>query len=218
MKSGPSVNRSVSVALDFAAVKLINRVLADYPLAREPLARHNGKVISFDFGPFGLRLRITAEGLAEIIGEGGDIKPDVAFQIPLSLLPRLAQKEPAAFTEVAFSGDSELAALLSNVAREVEWDIEEDLSKWVGDIAAHRIKDTVKRTDAWRRDAGQRFTENVAEYLVEERREFIYGTELETLALANEALRDDVARLEARIGVQIEAQGKLDSRPADGHA
>ena len=208
----------MSVTLDFTAVKLINRVLADYPLARERLARHAGNVIAFDIGPLGWRLRITAEGLAEIIGEGGDIKPAVAFQIPLSLLPRLANKDPAAFTEVVFSGDSELAALLSNVAREVEWDIEEDLSKWIGDIAAHRIVDTVKRGDAWRRDAGQRFTENIAEYLVEERREFISRTELETLALANEALRDDVARLEARIGAQIEAQGRLDSLPADGHA
>lgn len=208
----------MSVTLDFTAVKLINRVLADYPLARERLARHAGNVIAFDIGPLGWRLRITAEGLAEIIGEGGDIKPAVAFQIPLSLLPRLANKDPAAFTEVVFSGDSELAALLSNVAREVEWDIEEDLSKWIGDIAAHRIVDTVKRGDAWRRDAGQRFTENIAEYLVEERREFISRTELETLALANEALRDDVARLEARIGAQLEAQGRLDSLPADGHA
>lgn len=208
----------MSVTVDFTAVKLINRVLADYPLARERLARHDGNVIAFDIGPLGCRLRITAEGLAEIIGDGGDIKSAVAFQIPLSLLPRLANKDPSAFTEVVFSGDSELAALLSNVAREVEWDIEEDLSKWIGDIAAHRIVDTVKRGDAWRRDAGQRFTENVAEYLVEERREFISRTELETLALANEALRDDVARLEARIGAQLEAQGRLDSLPADGHA
>ena len=201
----------MSAAFDFAAVKLINRVLADYSRARERLSRHDGKVVAFNIGPLGGRLRITAEGLAEIIGEGGDIKPDVAFQIPASLLPRLAQKEPAAFTDVAFSGDSELAALLSIVAREVEWDLEEDLSKWVGDIAAHRIVDTVKRTDAWRRDAGQRITENVAEYLVEERREFISRTELETLTLANEALRDDVARLEARLV-------KMDSLAADGHA
>ena len=205
----------VSAAFDFGAVKLINRVLADYPLARERLSRHDGKVIAVEIGPIHDRLRITAEGIAEIIGTGGEILPDVTFQIPVSLLPRLAKKDPAAFTEVVFSGDSELAALLSNVAREVEWDIEEDLSKLVGDIAAHRIVDTVRRADTWRRDAGQRLTENVAEYLVEERREFISRTELETLARANEALRDDVARLEAHLDARL---GKLNSSPADGHA
>ena len=200
----------VSAAFDFGAVKLINRVLADYPLARERLSRHDGKVIAFEIGPIHGRLRVTVDGLAEITGTGGEIPADVTFQIPLSLLPRLAQKDPAAFTEVVFSGDGELAALLSTLAREVEWDIEEDLSKFVGDIAAHRIVDTVRRADTWRRDAGQRFTENVAEYLVEERHEFISRAALETLTLANEALRDDLARLEARLG-------KLNSSPADGH-
>jgi ubiquinone biosynthesis protein UbiJ len=199
----------VTVALDYPLVKLFNRVLSDYPMAREQLAKHAGKVIAASLGPLETRLRVAADGSTEMIGEGGDIPPDVSFQIPLSLLPRLAQKEQAAFGEVVFSGDSEFAALLSTLAREIEWDIEEDLSQFVGDIAAHRIVDTVRRTHAWRLEATQRFTENVAEYLTEERRAFITRNDLETLALANEALRDDVARLEARLG-------KL-TAPADSH-
>ena len=190
----------MAAALDFSLVKLVNRVLSDYPLAREQLASHAGKVIAASVGPLDSRLRITPDGWAEMIGEGGEIKPDVSFQIPLSLLPRLAQRDEAALREIVFSGDSEFAALLSTLARELEWDIEEDLSKFVGDIASHRIVDTVKRTNAWRQDATQRFTENVAEYLTEEQRTFITRHELETLALANEALRDDIARLGARIG------------------
>ena len=109
-------------------------------------------------------------------------------------------------SSVPLIGVASFAEQVTNVAREVEWDIEEDLSKLVGDIAAHRIVDTVRRADTWRRDAGQRLTENVAEYLVEERREFISRTELETLARASEALRDDVARLEARLDARL---GKL---------
>jgi len=196
-------------ALNYPLVKLFNRVLADYPLAREQLAGHAGKVIAASFGPLESRLRVAADGSTELIGEGSEIPADVSFQIPLALLPRLVQKEQAAFGEVVFSGDSEFAALLSTLAREIEWDIEEDLSKLVGDIAAHRIVDTVKRTHAWRLEATQRFTENVAEYLTEEKRAFITRSDLETLALANEALRDDVARLEARLG-------KL-TAPAESH-
>ena len=189
----------MAAALNYPLVKLFNRVLADYPMAREQLARHAGKVIAADVGPLESRLRVTPEGLAEMVGEGGDVQPDVAFQIPLSLLPRLVQRDAAAFREVVFTGDGEFAALLSTLAREIEWDIEEDLSKFVGDIAAHRVVDTVKRAHEWRQDATQRFTENVAEYLTEEKRAFITRNELETLALANETLRDDVARLEARL-------------------
>jgi ubiquinone biosynthesis accessory factor UbiJ len=193
----------VPAALSYPLVKLFNRVLSDYPMAREQLAAHAGKVVAASVGPIDSRVRVTAEGATEMIGEGTDIAPDVSFQIPLSLLPRLAQKEEAAFREVVFSGDSEFAALLARLAREIEWDIEEDLSKWIGDIAAHRVVDTVKRTHEWRVDATQRFTENVAEYLTEERRAFVSRHDLETLAIANETLRDDVARLEARLGILI---------------
>ena len=195
--------------LDYPLVKLFNRVLSDYPLAREQLAQHAGKSIVASVGPLESRQRVAVDGLLEMVGEGGDVQPDVSFQIPLSLLPRLARKEDAAFREIVFRGESEFAALLSSRAHEVEWDVEEDLSKWIGDIAAHRIVDTVKHTHAWRQDATQRFTENVAEYLTEERRVFITRSDLDALAIANEALRDDVARLEARLG-------KL-TAPADSH-
>ena len=190
----------MAAALNYPLVKLMNRVLSDYPMAREQLATHAGKVIAAGVGPLEGRVRVTADGSVEMVGEGGDDPPDASFQIPLTLLPRLAQREEAAFREVVFSGDSEFAALLSNLARELEWDVEEDLSRVVGDITAHRIVDTVKRTHEWRLEAGERLTENVAEYLTEERRAFISRVDLETLARANETLRDDVARLEARLG------------------
>jgi ubiquinone biosynthesis protein UbiJ len=190
---------NVATALNYPLVKLFNRVLSDYPMAREQLAAHAGKVVAASVGPIDSRVRVTADGATEMIGEGADIQPDVSFQIPLSLLPRLARKEEAAFREVVFTGDSEFAALLARLAREVEWDIEEDLSKWIGDIAAHRVVDTVKRTHEWRVDATERLTENVAEYLTEEKRAFMTKHDLETLARANETLRDDVARLEARV-------------------
>ncbi|MEO8102601.1 MAG: hypothetical protein ABI790_08745 [Betaproteobacteria bacterium] len=186
-------------ALNYPLVKLFNRVLSDYPLAREALAQHTGKSIKAGIGPFDVRLRVTPDGWTEMVGEGGDIQPDVTFRIPLSLLPRLAQREEAAYREIVFSGDSEFAAFLSGLVREIEWDIEEDLSRLVGDIAAHRIVDTVKRTHEWRQDATQRFTENVAEYLTEEKRAFITQNDLEILARANETLRDDIARLESRL-------------------
>ena len=140
------------------------------------------------------------------MGQGRDESPDAWFHVALSLLPRLAQKDESAFREVVFAGDGEFVALLSMIAREVEWDIEEDLSKWVGDIAAHRIVDTAKQARAWRQDAGLRFTENVAEYLTEEKRAFITASELESFARDNETLRDEVARLEARLdGLSVSA-------------
>jgi ubiquinone biosynthesis accessory factor UbiJ len=179
-------------------VKLFNRVLSDYPAARERLRVHAGKSIGAQVGPVTTQMRVTAAGEMEMTGSGTDAAPDVAFQIPLSLLPALLRGDESAFSAVAFSGDSELASTLSTIVRNVEWDVEEDLSNVVGDIVAHRIIGTARAGRAWRRDAGERLTENVVEYLTEERRALITKNELEVLARGNESLRDAIARLDAR--------------------
>lgn len=185
----------------FPVIQFFNRVLSDYPAARHRLRAHDGKVIAAQVGPVAMRMRVTADGEMELVGNAGVAAPDadVSLTVPLSLLPRLASKDESALAQIIFSGDAELAATLSDIARNVEWDIEADLSRVVGDVAAHRMVESAQRAHAWQTDAGQRFTANVAEYLTEERQAFITTRELETLARQNETLRDDIARLDARV-------------------
>ncbi len=185
----------------FPAVRFFNRVLSDYPAARHRLRAHDGKVIAAQVGSAAMRMRVTADGEMELVGNAGAAAPDadVSLTVPLSLLPRLANKDESALAQIVFTGDAELAATLSDIARNVEWDVEADLSRVVGDVAAHRMVESAQRAHAWQTDAGQRFTANVAEYLTEERQAFITTRELETLARQNETLRDDIARLDARV-------------------
>lgn len=213
----------LDAALQFPLVKLFNRVLADYPLARERLRAHAGKTVATTVGPLTVKMRISGHGEMELVGEkvgemtgqsGASDKnaaaPDVALQIAPSLLSRLARGDESAFSEVVFTGDSELAATISMVVRNVKWDIEEDLSRVVGDIAAHRVVGGARALRSWGQDAQSRLMENIAEYLTEERRSFITTRELEELASANETLRDDLARLGARLSSRL---NKL-TRPA----
>ena len=194
---------TVLESLHFPVIKFFNRVLSDYPAARVRLRAHQGKLIAAQIGPVVTHMRITNDGEMELVGATGNGASaqvaDVSLTIPLVLLPGLASKDPAALAQIEFTGDSEFAATLSDIARNIDWDIEEDLSRLVGDVAAHRIVGSARRVNAWRADAGQRFTANVAEYLTEERRAFITTRELEALARKNETLRDDIARLDARL-------------------
>ena len=190
-------------SLHFPVIKFLNRVLSDYPAARKRLQTHHGKVIAAQMGPVLTRMRITPDGEMELVGNTGKLAPaplpDVSLTLPLSLLPGLAARDPAAFSRIAFTGDAELAATLSDIAPNVEWDIEADLSRAVGDVAAHRLVEAARRASAFRMQAGERFADNVAEYLTEERQAFITARDLETLTLDNESLRDDIARLDARL-------------------
>ncbi len=194
---------SHTTALHFPVVRFVNRVLSDYPAARGRLRAHHGKVIAVQIGPIRTVMRIATGGDFELVGDtDGDTAEttaDVSMSAPLSLLPGLAARDPAALSKIAFSGDSELAATLSDIARNVEWDVEADLSRLVGDVVAHRVVDAAQRANTWRAEAGQRLTANVAEYLTEERRAFISSRELEVLTRKSETLRDDIARLDARL-------------------
>jgi ubiquinone biosynthesis protein UbiJ len=57
----------------------------------------------------------------------------------------------------------------------------------------------VKTSHQWRIDVQRRLAENVAEYLTHERDAFATEEELDLLRRDNQTLRDDVARLEARL-------------------
>ncbi len=192
----------------FPAVQFFNRVLSDYPAARRRLRAHDGKVVAAQVGSVQTCMRVTADGEMELVGNAGTPTPDadVSLTVPLSLLPRLVNKDETALAQIVFSGDAELAATISDIARNVEWDVEADLSRVVGDVAAHRMVESAQRARAWQTDARQRFTANVAEYLIEERQAFITTRELETLARQNETLRDDIARLDARL-LKIQLRG-----------
>ena len=194
---------SHATALHYPVVRLVNRVLSDYPAARERLRAHQGMVVAVAIGPVKTVMRVSTGGDFELVGDTGyesaETVTDVSITMPLSLLPGLAAKKPEALSKVVFSGDSELAATLSDIARNVEWDVEADLSRVVGDVVAHRVIGAAQRARAWQNEAGERLSANVAEYLTEERNAFISARELEELTRNSEALRDDIGRLDARL-------------------
>ena len=213
-----------SLAIDYPVAKFLNHVLADYPLARDLLKADTGKTIEATVGIASVRLRVSQNGDFELVGRtksAADSVPDaapevpllvtlrapsdVAFRIPANLLPRLASGDESAFSEVAFEGNSEFASTLSSIARNINWDVEEDLSQVIGDMAARRIVGSASATRLFIREAESRLLANVAEYLTEEKRAFTSKQELESLASVNENLRDALARLEAKINAVLKS-------------
>jgi len=183
----------------YALLRVIHRVLRDYPQAASQLSAHAGKTVLLRIGPLDARYRVAANGELELAGNEAATSDNLTVTIPVSALPELARNSEAAWRALDLQGDGEFAATLSGIARNVEWDIEEDLSRVIGDIAAHRLVEGAKSVGAWQADARQRLTENIAEFLTEEKRLLLPKAELESFARSNESLRDDLARLEARL-------------------
>ncbi len=192
----------LTVANEFQGgiVLFVNRVLSDYPAAKKQLATAAGKVVLVRVGALSMRLTFTGDGKLAPVGDSTlDADIDLTISIPIAALPGLAAKTAHAFNQIKFDGDSELAATLSDIARNVEWDSEADLARWVGVVAAQRIAGGAKGARAWGKDAAARLAANMAEYLVEEKHAFVSRRTLETFTQENEQLRDDLARLAARL-------------------
>jgi ubiquinone biosynthesis protein UbiJ len=124
------------------AMLLVNHVLMQEPEAMARIARHNGRTVWVLWRGFTLRLSATPAGLFEWLDESEAVgqKPDLTLTLleesPLGLLQTtLAGGKP----QVRIEGDIQWAAELNWLVDHVRWDLEEDLSRVLGDAPAHMV-------------------------------------------------------------------------------
>jgi ubiquinone biosynthesis protein UbiJ len=119
-------------------VLFLNHVLMQEKEAQNRLLRKKGSVVHVRWGVFALDLLITPAGLLDRAAPGA--KPDlllaVAAESPAVVMQSvLAGKAPP----VKIEGDVQLAAELGWLADNLRWDVEEDLSRIIGDVPAHTL-------------------------------------------------------------------------------
>ena len=181
---------------------VINHLLADEPWAREKLAKHAGKVAVIDAGLAVLRLQAGSDGMVEAAAESD--AADVTIRIKAADLPRILQDRERAFSYVTIEGDAEFANTISQLSRSLRWDAEEDLSRWVGDIAARRIVSGARVAFETAQSTHRKFAENAAEYFLEENPMLIRPEAVADFGAEVVRLRDDVERLAKRIEKLLE--------------
>ena len=182
--------------LDRAALLALNHLLQDASWARVRLAPFAGKTARLALPPLRLDLAVTAAGLFE---ESRLEHFDVEIVLPADT-PLLALRgTETAFKAARISGLAEFADTLGFVLRNLQWDYEEDLSRHVGDIAAHRIAGFIKAFGSWQQQARQNLVENIAEYFSEESPTLVMSTAATAFSRTVDQLHDDLARLEQRV-------------------
>lgn len=183
----------------------LNRLLRQNTWAMERLQPFAGKVVRVDCLPLTMRLGITEAGEAEAASP--DIVPDVTIRLTPGIMLRLAARDTAAWNDIAVEGDSQLAAALNHIARNLRWDVEEDLSRIFGDITAHRMVETGRKLDHWGRQGADNLARSFAEYWTEEQPLIASRGDIEQFNRDVDALRDDVARVEKRIELREGVKG-----------
>ena len=175
----------------------LNHVLASAPLAKERLARFAGKTAAFHVGP--LDFAWTVQTTGEVTAAVTNATRDLDVTLSPFLVPRIAAGDTQAMREVRMEGDAEFAHEISFLASNLTWDVEEDLSKVTGDIAAHRIVGGAKTGVAWAKDSAHRLAAGAAEYWTEESPLIASRVKVDEFIRGVSEFRDDVERLEKRI-------------------
>lgn len=175
----------------------INHVLRANSWALERLRPHAGRVACFDNGPFSVMMEVTASG--EIADAARDATPDVTVRATPGLTLRIVARDAAAWSEARVEGDAAFAAAIHHVISNLRWDVEEDLSRVVGDIAAHRIVTTGRKLDQWGRQSADNLARSFTEYWTEEQPLIAGKHEVEAFVRDVDVLRDDLARVEKRV-------------------
>ena len=119
-------------------VLFLNHVLMAEPSAQDRLRRQKGKAVRVQWGAFNLTLVPTAAGLLERPKDGGapELTVTLTQHSPVALMQSMiAGDKPG----VDIQGDVQLAAEVAWLVDNVRWDVEEDLSRIVGDAAAHTL-------------------------------------------------------------------------------
>ena len=124
-------------------VLLLNHVLQQESAAIERLKRQKGQIAGIESAWVAMKLIVTPAGLLDLAEP--DAVPDLSLKVldsnPLTILQSLLSGEKPRM-EVA--GDVMLAAEVNWLVDHVRWDVEEDLSRIVGDVPAHTLMKVVR--------------------------------------------------------------------------
>jgi len=182
---------------DQAFLSALNHLLKGANWARARLIPFAGRRARFDMPPFAFGFEIAPDGF--VIPNPDPEISDVVIRLPADTPFLLPQGLDRVMAQATVEGNAEFATELSFVFRNFRWDAEEDLSRLVGDIAAHRIVQSANRLVDWQKQAATHFAQNLGEYLTLEAPVLVRREEILALQEGIAQLDTDLSRAERRL-------------------
>lgn len=192
-----------------AAERLLNRNLPRSPRARTLCGDLAGRSVALAIEGLALRFVLGSDG--DRLSLGRETSPshdpasaDAEFRgTPLNLLALAGPDAEGVIRrgDVRVEGDAEAAQRFRELLHLLRPDIEEEMSRLLGDAAAHRLG----RLGSGFLEFGRRFastgTRNVAEYFAHERADLVPRAEADAFFADVDRTREDLDRLAARIAI-----------------
>jgi len=195
---------------------LLNRNLGASPRARELCAALRGRRLRITLSGLGVRIGLESLGSTLRIARDpdGDFDAEVEGS-PVNLIA-LAGPSPEHLLRsgtVQVRGDTELLQRYRELGLLLRPDLEEELSRFVGDAPAHQVMRFAGSAFGFGRHAADTAVRNAAEYFAHERGDLVPAAEAEAFMSDVDRLREDIDRAEAQTA-HLEARLAATTEPA----
>lgn len=186
-----------NLQVPFFVLKAINHLIEQERWAHELLLPREGQSISIalPIGDFQIAIQ---EGI--FVNEGNTNLSSVNLVITQEAIwTFLKEGKSGAMKFVKISGDIDFAADLNRLAVDLKWEVEEDLSKLVGDAPARRVVLESKKMFHQTQLAMNDLKGGVRDYLVYEKNILVDSQQMNDFKSELRLLRDQLDRAEKKV-------------------
>jgi len=179
---------------------LLNRGISASSDATRRCRALAGRSFRIELDGLGLGLTMVSRGDAVALSDSSEA--DAQLSGTPGALARLAATGEEALLRsraVRIGGDPLVARDFRDLIALAAPDFEEELARLIGDVAARQVGNLVRGAAGWGRDAADRLSRTVAEYLQEESRDLPARSEVEAFLDGVDETAAAVARAEARL-------------------
>ncbi len=194
-----SVPQLITAAFETA----INQYLSLDPEALQKFSDMEGKIIAIDIQGVNQSLYLFPGEDGLMIMSDYDGEADTRLQgtpVALAKLSALKNAAPVLFSgEVIISGDTRLGSQFKKILSQINIDWEEILSKYTGDMVAHKAGNMASEFSSWLQRGKQSMYMDIGEYLTEESLLSPGKAEINRFIKDVDKLREGTDRLQIKI-------------------
>ena len=186
-------------------IQKIKKIILDHLLSQNDwmqtkLIDHKDKVVVIEISGLELILKIDEKGLLHSLYESEEF--DCVIKLTVNdFINQLINKKNG---NISIKGDLELANQVSQVLKKIEWDVEEDLSKYIGDIPATQATKVLKKIVTNSQKNISNISGALLEYWQEENKILTKKRDVEIFNSEVDKIVEDTERLEAKIKKIVE--------------
>ncbi len=179
---------------------LLNRHLRESTVAQAQLRELDGESLQLKLA--GMPFEVTLLATPDELLLGTDVPTEPSATISGSVLAAakfVRGNETVASAGLTITGDGEVAATFVEILKAARPDLEEELSRFTGDIAAHQIGNLVRGAKDFATRTAATLRANSSEYFTEEAGQLPPRAEVDAFYEDLAELRDAVERAGARL-------------------